>query len=148
MYSLTKSEGFGRPLLEFATTSKPIIAPYHSGPVDFLKQDFICEVKGGLTNIHPSAQNEFLIGDAKWFTPDYKYAMECLRDVQKNYKKWLELAKRQRFFAKSNFNKDAVTKVYGKVLAKVDNLVDNLPKPVQLKLPTLKKLELPKLKKV
>jgi hypothetical protein len=92
MYSLTKSEGFGRPLLEFATTSKPIIAPYHSGPVDFLKQDFICEVKGGLTNIHPTAQNDFLIGDAKWFTPDYKYAMECLRDVHKNYKKWLELA--------------------------------------------------------
>jgi glycosyltransferase involved in cell wall biosynthesis len=148
MYSLTKSEGFGRPLLEFAITSKPIIAPYHSGPVDFLKQDFICEVKGGLTNIHPTAQNDFLIEDAKWFTPDYKYAMECLRDVHKNYKKWLELAKRQRFFAKSNFNKDAVTKVYGKAFAEIDTMLESIPKPMQLKLPSLNTIQLPKLQKV
>lgn len=148
MYSLTKSEGFGRPLLEFTTTSKPIIAPYHSGPVDFLKQDFICEVKGGLTNIHPSAQNDWLIGDAKWFTPDYKYAIECLRDVQKNYKKWFELAKRQRFFAKSNFNKIAVTKIYENVFNEIDTLMEQIPKSVELKLPQLKKVELPKLQKV
>jgi hypothetical protein len=69
-------------------------------------------------------------------------------DVRKNYKKWQELAKRQRYFVNSTFTKTAVAAVYEKVLAKVDNIVDTLPKPVQLKLPTLKKLELPKLKKV
>lgn len=148
MYSLTKSEGFGRPLLEFSTTSKPIIAPYFSGPVDFLKQDFICEVKGGMTNIHPSAQNDWLIGEAKWFTPDYKYAIECLRDVQKNYKKWSELAKRQRFFARSNFNKDVVNKIYTDVLKEIDTVLESIPKMTSLKLPSLNKIQLPKLQKV
>lgn len=148
MYSLTKSEGFGRPLLEFATTSKPIIAPYFSGPADFLKQDFICEVKGGLTNVHPTAQNDWLIGEAKWFTPDYKYAVDCLRNVQKDYKKWLELAKRQRFFARSNFNKNAVTKIYADIFKQIDTALESVPKPIALKLPSLSNIELPKLQKV
>ena len=140
MYSLTKAEGFGRPLLEFSTTSKPIIAPHYSGQADFLKSEFICEVKGGLSDIHPSAQNEFLINGAKWFTPDYSYAGQCLKQVRKEYKKWLELAKRQKFFAKSNFNKSAVTKKYQDVLTEVDTLLDVIPKPMSLKLPKLKKV--------
>jgi len=148
MYSLTKSEGFGRPLLEFSTTSKPIIAPYFSGPADFLKQDFICEVKGGLTNVHPSAQNDWLIGEAKWFTPDYKYAVECLRGVQKDYKKWAELAKRQRFFARNNFNKVAITKIYSDVFKEIDTVIESIPKLATLKLPSLNKIQLPKLQKV
>jgi len=35
MVSFTKAEGFGRPLLEFTTTGKPVIAPHYSGPADF-----------------------------------------------------------------------------------------------------------------
>ena len=148
MVSFTKAEGFGRPLLEFSTTSKPIIAPHYSGQADFLKKDFICALPGQLTPIHPSASNEFLITEAKWFTPDYGQAMAMMQDVQKNYKKWSELAKRQRYFVNSTFTKTAIAKTYETVLAKVNDVIDLLPKSIQLKLPTLKKLELPKLKKV
>ena len=35
MVSFTKAEGFGRPLLEFSTTGKPIMAPHYTGQVDF-----------------------------------------------------------------------------------------------------------------
>jgi glycosyltransferase involved in cell wall biosynthesis len=148
MVSFTKAEGYGRPLLEFATTGKPIIAPHYSGQADFLKKEFICAVPGGLTEIHPSAQNEFLIADAKWFTPDYGQASIALKDVRKNYKKWSELAKRQRFFAKSSFSKDVVSKLYEPILNEVDKHIDSLPKPMSLKLPSLNKIELPKLQKV
>ena len=148
MVSFTKAEGFGRPLLEFSTTSEPIIAPHYSGQADFLKKDFICALPGQLTPIHPSAANEFLIAEAKWFTPDYGQAMAMMQDVQKNYKKWCELAKRQRYFVNTTFTKTSIAKTYETVLAKVNNVIDLLPKSVQLKLPTLKKLELPKLKKV
>jgi glycosyltransferase involved in cell wall biosynthesis len=37
MISFTKAEGFGRPLLEFSSIGKPIIAPHYSGQADFLK---------------------------------------------------------------------------------------------------------------
>jgi len=148
MISFTKSEGFGRPLLEFSTTGKPIIAPLHSGPVDFLKEEFIMQVKGVLTPIHPSAQNEFLIADAKWFSPDYRYASHLMKTVQKDYKEACIAAKRQRYFVNTTFTKTAVAAVYERVLSKVDNVVNALPKPVEVKLPQLKKLELPKLQKL
>jgi glycosyltransferase involved in cell wall biosynthesis len=148
MVSFTKAEGFGRPLLEFSTTGKPIMAPHYSGQADFLKKDFICEIPGGLTPIHASAQNDFLIGDAKWFTPDYGYAGKMMQDVVKNYKKWQELAKRQRYFVNSTFTKTAVAAVYERVLAVADEGISKIPKPVELKLPQLKKIELPKLQKL
>jgi glycosyltransferase involved in cell wall biosynthesis len=147
MVSFTKAEGFGRPLLEFSTTSKPILAPHSSGQSDFLKKDFICEIKGGLTEIHPSTQNEFLIAGAKWFSPDYGYAGSMMEDVRKNYKKWLELAKRQRYFVNSTFTKTAVAATYTQVLEIVDTALESIPKSVQLKLPELKKIQLPKLQK-
>jgi glycosyltransferase involved in cell wall biosynthesis len=154
MISFTKSEGFGRPLLEFSTTGKPIIAPHYSGPADFLKKDFICALPGGLNEIHGSAQNEFLIKEAKWFTPDYGYAGKMMKEVQKNYKKWQELAKRQRYFVNSTFTKTAVAAVYENVLNIIDGALSSVPAQVQLNLPSLTKkqdapkLVLPKLKKV
>jgi glycosyltransferase involved in cell wall biosynthesis len=145
MVSFTKAEGFGRPLLEFSACNKPILAPHYSGQADFLKKDFICEIKGGLTDIHASTQNEFLIAGAKWFTPDYTYASTMMEDVRKNYKKWKELAKRQRYFVNSSFTKTAVSAVYEKVLIDIDGKLQAMPKPIKLKLPALTKIELPKL---
>jgi hypothetical protein len=131
------------------------MAPHYSGQADFLKADFICALPGGLTNIHDSAKNEFLIKEAKWFTPDYGYASKMMQDIQKNYKKWLELAKRQRYFVNSTFTKTAVSGIYKRVLEIVNNQIQSVPQQVQLQLPKLKKVEsdtpkitLPKLKKI
>jgi glycosyltransferase involved in cell wall biosynthesis len=140
MVSFTKAEGFGRPLLEFSTTGKPIIAPHYSGQADFLKKDFICALPGAQTPIHTSAQNEFLINGATWFTPDYGYAGKMMQEIQKNYKKWLELGKRQRYFVNSSFTKTAVAAVYERVLNIVDEGVESIPKPLELKLPKLQKI--------
>jgi glycosyltransferase involved in cell wall biosynthesis len=140
MVSFTKAEGFGRPLLEFSTTGKPIIAPHYSGQADFLKKDFICALPGAQTPIHASAQNDFLIEGATWFTPDYGYAGKMMQEIQKNYKKWLELGKRQRYFVNSAFTKTAVAAVYERVLTIVDAGIESIPKPVQLKLPKLQKV--------
>ena len=145
MVSFTKAEGFGRPLLEFSTTGKPIIAPHYSGQADFLKKDFICALPGGMSDIHGSAQNDFLINGAKWFTPDYSYAGKMFKEVQKNYKKWQELAKRQRYFVNSTFTKTAVATTYEKVLNIVTEQLQSVPKHVELNLP---KLKLPTLKKI
>ena len=145
MVSFTKSEGFGRPFLEFATTGKPIIAPHYSGQADFLKKEFICELPGQLTDIHASAQNPFLIAGAKWLTVDYRYAGKQMQEVQKNYAKWLEPAKRQRYFVNTNFTETAVSETYKKVLDIASEGINKIPVPLQLNLP---KLTLPKLQKV
>jgi len=148
LYSLTKAEGFGRPLLEFSTTGKPIIAPYYSGQADFLNPEFIVEIKGGLTPIHPSAQNPFLIGEAKWFSPDYKQACDSLKNVYEKYKNYTDIGKRQRYHAIKSFSKEAVAAKYDLLITEIDVYANQIPKQVQLKLPELKKVNLPKLEKV
>lgn len=148
MVSFTKAEGFGRPLLEFATTGKPILAPHYSGQMDFLKKDFICALPGAKTPVHVTAANDWLLMSANWFTVDYAYAGKMMQEVQDNYKKWLELGKRQRFFVNTNFIKDSISLVYKSVLDIASETIDKLPKAVELKLPQLKKIELPKLQKI
>ena len=148
MVSFTKAEGFGRPLLEFSTTAKPILAPHYSGQADFLNAEFICALPGQLTPIHPSAQNTWLIKDAKWFTVDYVYSSKMLVDIHKNYKNWISNAKRQRYFVNSTFTENAVKLEYDRVFHIINSDLDKLPKQVDLKLPQLKKIELPKLEKV
>jgi len=158
MVSFTKAEGFGRPLLEFSSIGKPVISPHYSGQKDFLKQEFICALPGELTPIHSSAKNDYLIEDAKWFSVDYGYASRMFIDTMKNYKKWLELAKRQRYFVRSNFTSTAISKQYDNIMKLITEKTNDIPQQVSLKLPKLKlgnseekttpKIKLPKLQKV
>jgi len=146
MLSFTKAEGFGRPLLEFSTTGKPIIAPHYSGQKDFLHEDYVCRLAGGLTPIHKTAQNQFLIDGAKWFTVNPKHAIQMMKDVQKNYKKWSELGKRQRYYVNQNFEKQHVQETQYKALFEtIAKDLQAIPQQIELKLP---KLNLPKLQKV
>lgn len=142
MVSLTKGEGFGRPLLEFTLSKKPVIVSYWSGHTDFLRSEFCCPVTGEIKQIHPSAvvQN-MLIPESGWFSPDIKVFKDYLEDVYKNYKKYEELGRRQGHVSKTEYSYDAMKLAVTKYL-------DQVPKAVQLKLPQLKKIELPKLTKV
>jgi glycosyltransferase involved in cell wall biosynthesis len=143
MVSLTKGEGFGRPLLEFSLTKKPIIVSNWSGHLDFLNSEFTVLVGGVLTNVHPSAQvQNMILAESQWFTPNASSVAESFRNVFSDYKKYSELAKRQAHYAKTNFSFDKMAEV-------LDNILETkVPKQVQLKLPQLKKVELPTLKKI
>jgi glycosyltransferase involved in cell wall biosynthesis len=149
MVSFTKSEGFGRPLLEFATTGKLIIAPHYSGPADFLLKDHIMALPGGLTEVHPSARNEFLIEGAKWFTPDYGFAKKCLRETHKHYNKFVGLGKKQKEHVNKNFTSAAIKNQYVNIFKIIDEKVELIPSTQKLNLPNMntpKSTKLPKIK--
>jgi hypothetical protein len=98
---------------------------------------------GQVTQIHPSAVvPNMLLAESGWFTVDYKKASEILEDIYKNYKNYLDRAKRQAYRSRTEFSLD---KMGEKLILLID---EKIPKPVQLKLPQLKKIELPKLKKI
>ena len=149
MVSFTKGEGFGRPLLEFGITGKPIIASDWSGHKDFLKYAVL--LPGELTQVHQSAADKFILQTAKWFTVNYSYASKVLQDVVNNYKKYLETSRKQSHYVKTNFSLDLMADKFCKI---IDNGLESVPQQVSLKLPKLKKvdsapkLKLPKLKKV
>lgn len=146
MVSLTKGEGFGRPLLEFSLVNKPIIAPYWSGHTDFLSPEFVKFVGGNLTNVHPSAVVEkMILKESQWFTPNPIEVGKAFEDVYKNYAKYKELAKRQGYRSRTEFSYDNMKELVDRILS---NHVPEFPKQVQLKLPQLNKIELPKLKKI
>lgn len=146
MVTLTKGEGFGRPLLEFSLVNKPIIASGWSGQVDFLDKEFTKLIGGTLTQVHPSAAiDKMILRESSWFTPDPIEVGRAFKDVYEDYDKWKTSAKRQGHKSRTQFS-------YNNMRETVDTLltqyVPEFPKQVQLKLPQLKKIELPKLQKV
>ena len=145
MISLTKGEGFGRPLLEFTLSKKPIICSGWSGQMDFLSPDFTVLIGGQLTPVHPSTKNQFLLPESLWFTPDHGQVGNYLKDVFENYKNYTDKAKRQAFKSKNEFSWDKMKEKIDSILTQT---VPEFPKEVQLKLPQLKKIELPKLQKI
>lgn len=89
MVSLTKGEGFGRPLLEFSMTGKPIITSNWSGHKDFLSLDKSILIGGKLTEVDNSVIDNFIIKGSKWFTANYDEFKKCLNIVQDNYDQFL-----------------------------------------------------------
>ena len=149
MISFTKGEGFGRPLAEFGTTGKPIIASNWSGHIDFLKHAVL--LPGELTGVHPSASDNFIQQGTQWFTVNYSYAANILQDCMNNYKKYVENSRKQPQYIKDNFS---LQKMKDKFVQLIDEKVKSVPQQVSLNLPKLKKankdrpkLKLPKLKK-
>jgi glycosyltransferase involved in cell wall biosynthesis len=138
MISFTKGEGFGRPLLEFSLSKKPIIASNWSGHLDFLNPEYTILINGILENVHhSSAAKNMILEEAQWFKPDDNEVGNSLLEVYNNYKKYSELSKRQAHYSKTNFSFDKMAEV-------LDNILETkVTKQVELKLPTL-----PKLKKI
>jgi len=145
MVNLTKGEGFGRPLLEFSLSNKPIITTNWSGHIDYLNPEFVTLLPGQMTKVHPTAANGMLMQEAEWFSVNTGQVGYYLKDMFENYKGYVDNGKRQGFQSRSKFSFDAMKE-------KLDNIfiskIPDFPKQVQLQLPKLKKIELPKLKKV
>ena len=152
--SFTKGEGFGRPLLEGAITGKPTVVSNWSGHIDFMKPDYNILIGGELKKIDPSASNNWLIPDSKWFNINIDIAKRALKDLFKNYKKYLNSSRKQTQYLKENWSLDKMADKLNMLLEK-QNI--SITQPVNLP-PSLKKfnegsknlpkLKLPKLKKV
>jgi hypothetical protein len=142
LVSLTKGEGFGRPLLEFTLSKKPIITTNWSGHIDFLSNENCVLLPGQLTKIHPSAVVQgILIQDSEWFSVDEDATKKALVSVYEKYDKFLDGAKKQAHRSKTEFSFDSMKNLLSKML-------ETYPKYESIQLPQLKKIELPKLKKV
>ena len=142
MVSLTKGEGFGRPLLEFSLVKKPIMTTNWSAHTEFLTSEFTTLMNGELKNLHPSVLNDWFVKEAQWFNVNPMEVNHYLKDIFENYKKYQNNANRQTYKSKTEFSWD-------KMKEKLDTIltfrIPEFPKEIQLQLP---KLELPKLQKI
>ena len=139
MINFTKGEGFGRPLLEFSLTGKPVIVSNWSGHLDFLKSGAVL-LEGELKEVHESAEDNFLLKEAKWFNVNVSKSLPVIKDVYKSYDKYkvnsFQLGKQN----KQNFSLSKMTKLFDTIL--------NQYGIYSKKQPTFQPMQLPKLKMV
>ena len=150
MISLTRGEGFGRPLLEFTQSKKPIIASGWSGHTDFLDKELSILLPGKLKKLDRSSVNKWFIEDAQWFDVDLNAAKMAMNSVYNDYDNWLIKAKKQGTLNKENFSfdkmKDRILEIFTN-----QNVPLEVASKVKFQVPTLKKKDdgikkLPKLK--
>ena len=138
MITLTKGEGFGRPLLEFSMTGKPIIASNWSGHKDFLPMDKAIMLGGKLTSVHESASDDFILKDSKWFTSNYNEVVEVLKIVREKYDEFLEKSQELMKENRVKFSLDTITDKFKLIL---EPILEDKPKKTKLVLPELTKIE-------
>ena len=142
MVSLTKGEGFGRPLLEFSLVKKPIMTTNWSAHTEFLSSEFTTLMNGELKNLHPSVLNDWFVKEAQWFNVNPVEVNHYFKDIFENYKKYQNNANRQTYKSKTEFSWDKMKEKLDTILT---SRIPEFPKEIQLQLP---KLELPKLQKI
>ena len=130
MISFTHGEGFGRPLLEFSVTGKPVLYSNWSGHIDFLSE-YGVPLAGELKDVDKSALiKDMILAESKWFYVNYGYASGAMKDVFKNYKKHLENTRKQTQYVKDNFTIDKMTDLF------TEQIKENVPS-FEIKMPLL-----------
>ena len=138
MVSLTKGEGFGRPLLEFTMSGKPVAVSNWSGHKDFLPLDKCMMIGGSLTDTHESAHDNFIIKGSKWFTANYEEFKKALVILKKDYDSFLKKSELLKTENKQKFSIEKMVEVFQSYLP----TIEKVEKPVETK------LILPKLNKI
>ena len=148
MVSLTKGEGFGRPLLEFSSVDKPIIATNWSGHTDFLQGKYNIMVGGELSRVHKSAAvPNMILEESEWFRPKLEDIGYALNNVWEEYELVINNAKLQGSYSRKYYSfkkmKNQIKSIFKdnlKVLPKKMELnIGNIKMPKKPK-PTLKKV--------
>jgi glycosyltransferase involved in cell wall biosynthesis len=135
--TFTHGEGFGRPLLEASFSGKPIIAPIATGQADFLSKGVSVELPHQMTKVPKgSFPEQFTNEEAVWATVNYPVAIKVVKDVYDNYDKYKMRGKKQMIINRETFTHEEMK---NKLVNIVDDMIKDIPKEVELKLPELKK---------
>ena len=143
MVSFTKGEGFGRPLLEFSLTGKPIIASGWSGQLDFLDNQRSLLIGGQLENVHKSAAvKDMILEQSQWFKPEDAQVAKAWTVMFKKYKDFIVPAKQLK---NNNIKEFSFERMVEELKSYVETYVPEFAVQLNLEIP---KLDLPKLKKL
>lgn len=116
--SFTHGEGYGRPLLEATLSGKPLLTTDWSGHKDFLPTGLANLLPGELRQIHPSAANDWVVKESRWFVADYAVAARKLDDMFVNYPSYLGKAEMLRKQNAERFNSRNEAKLFVQLLEK------------------------------
>lgn len=129
MTTFTHGESFGLTLMQFsALTGKPLLSPYHSGLVQYIRPEYTQIISHKNTSIPTQHMHtylkEFVTPDSKWFTVQYPQASYKLRQMVKNYNSYLQRASLQQKSILQQFD-------LGKKSRQLKKIIDNILEGVQ-----------------
>ena len=133
LVSLAHGEGYGLPLFEAAYNGMPVVAPNWSGQCDFLNapvtnkkgrtkvKPLFASVEYYMKPIQPSAVwDDVLIKDSMWCYPKERSYKSKLRDVMKDYGRYVSQAKKLQSYVLENFEEQ---KIYDNFVSSVNDAV-------------------------
>ena len=141
MISITKGEGFGRPLLEFTMSGKPVIASNWSGHKDFLPIDKSILIGGQLTDVDDSAVDQFILKGSKWFTANYNEVVEVMKLIKKDYIKYSSNSVLLKHENTENFSLEKMKERFQEILKPYLVVAQPSPQHTKLILPKLNKVK-------
>ena len=156
LLTCTHGEGYGRPMAEATCCDLPVIAPKWSGHMDFLTDSESLFINGFMKEV-PKSQlwNPIIVKPSKWFDVNEADVVRKIRMFHKKHKLITKKAKRLGKKNRRDLSLKAMAVEFNKIM---DDIFKQIPSPVSLKLPKLKKVDsqdskpakvkLPKLKKV
>lgn len=112
--SFTHGQSFGIPIMEFqGLTGKPLLVPYHSGMVQYLKPEYVEILIHKEVNVPQQLfrtfMRDFFVPESKWYTVDYQYAIFKMAELIKNYDSLKKRSELQREHIIQEFNIDKVS---------------------------------------
>lgn len=130
MVTLTKGEGFGRPVVEFASVGKPVLASAWSGYRDVLPGKGQFFVGGQMKQVDSSAvQEHIILPQASWFNVDANQASAGLLDIYNNYDVWKIKAEKDGREIRSKYSLDAMgAKILDEIVKPVEEALSKMPK--------------------
>ena len=83
-----------------------------------------------------SFQRNFLVDESQWFQVNYQYASNVLKEIYKNYPKYVMKSKKQSIVNKNKvFSLEKMTEKLDEILRKYLPKFEEQPQKVDLKLP-------------
>ena len=117
--SATRGEGYGLPLIDAAAAGIPVVATNWSGHLDFLDKKFL-KVDYELVKIKDSrVDGRIFVQNAKWADPLKDSFQESVINLLSNQERHLKRAQDLKRKVRRNFSKNAVTKIYDKILQEI-----------------------------
>jgi glycosyltransferase involved in cell wall biosynthesis len=113
MISLTRGEGFGRPLLEASIHNIPIIASKWSGHLDFLNKKYTKLISGKLIKVENL--KTLVPSDAMWFDVDVDLVKSTMLDLVDRYEVHVNRASKLAEVNRKKYTLEKMFEEYDKV---------------------------------
>lgn len=116
LYTATRGEAVGLPIVEAAACGLPVLATQYGGHTEYLQNDKWIKLAAKKEKINPKRVDELFHSESSWYEVEPYQAVESLKRFYKQNSTPKQWAIQQKKYIAQNFNKQKIFEQYEKVL--------------------------------